>query len=90
MKQHRDYRLLFDQLGIRLMFAITINFYIFLFVAMINQHTVEIIFNHFNEAYIEYIIYISIIPIIIYAMIYETRETRRKRREMRIKRRQNK
>lgn len=76
-------KLLINQLGIRLMFAITINFYIFLFVAMTNKHSVEVIFNHFNEAIIEYVIYISILPIIIYAVYYEIKETRKRRKEWR-------
>lgn len=62
------------------MLAITINFYIFLFVAMMNNHTVEVIFNHFNEAIIEYVIYIAILPIIIYSVYYEIRETRRRKK----------
>lgn len=76
----RSLSLIINQLGIRLMFAITINFYIFLFVAMTNQHTVEVLFNHFNEALIEYVIYFSILPIIIYSVYYEIRETRRRRK----------
>jgi len=76
----RNYPLIFNQLGIRLMLAITINFYIFLFVAMTNHHTVEVLFNHFNEALIEYVIYISILPIIIYSVYYEIRETRRRKK----------
>ena len=78
----RNYPLIINQLGIRLMFAITINFYIILFTAMINQHTVEVLFNHFNEAIIEYILYVAIIPVIIYSMIYEIRETRRKKKHL--------
>ena len=62
------------------MLAITINFYIILVVAMINEHSVEVLFNHFNEAIVEYILYFSILPIIIYSVYYEIRETRRKRK----------
>jgi len=67
-----------NQLGIRLMFAITINFYIFLFVAMYNKHAVTVLFNHFNEALIEYVIYMAILPIIIYSLYYEIMETRKR------------
>ena len=70
--------LIMNQLGIRLMFAITINFYIFLFVAMFNEDAVTVIFNHFNEALIEYVIYIIILPIILYSVYYEWKETKRK------------
>jgi len=76
----RKWSLIINQLGIRLMLAITINFYIFLFVAMTNEHSVEVIFNHFNEAMIEYVLYFAILPIIIYSVYYEIRETRRKRK----------
>jgi len=76
----RSWSLIINQLGIRLMLAITINFYIILVVAMINEHSVEVLFNHFNEAIVEYILYFSILPIIIYSVYYEIRETRRKRK----------
>jgi len=76
----RNWPLIIDQLGIRLMFAITINFYIILFVAMLNEHSVKVLFNHFNEAYIEYAIYFGILPIIGYSMYYEWRETRKKKK----------
>ena len=62
------------------MLAITINFYIILVGAMINEHSVEVLFNHFNEAIIEYIIYFAILPIIIYSVYYEIRETRRRKK----------
>ena len=77
----RNIRLILNQLGIRLMFAITINFYIFLVVAMFNRHAVTIIFNHFNEALIEYFIYFAILPIIIYSVYYEIKETRQRRKK---------
>jgi len=76
----RNWPLIFDQLGIRLMFAITINFYIILVVAMLNEHSVNVLFNHFNEAYIEYTIYFAILPVIGYSIYYEVRETRRKKK----------
>ena len=60
------------------MFAITINFYIFLFVAMFNKHAVTVLFNHFNEALFEYVIYMAILPIIIYSVYYEIMETRKR------------
>ena len=76
----RDIKLIMNQLGIRLMFAITINFYIILFVAMFNKHAVTVLFNHFNEAIFEYVIYIAILPIIVYSVIYELIETRKRRK----------
>jgi len=76
----RKYQVLLNQLGIRLMFAITINFYIFLIVAMFNRHTVIVLFNHFSEAYIEYVIYFSILPVIVYSVFYEIREHSRKKK----------
>jgi len=75
-----DKKLIINQLGIRLMLAITINFYIFLFVAMVNKDIVIIIFNHFGEALFEYFIYIAILPIILYSVYYEWKETRQKKK----------
>jgi len=72
-------KVILNQLGIRLMFAVTINFYIFLIVAMFNSHSVTVLFNHFNEAIYEYIIYFSILPIIVYSVIYEINEHRRRK-----------
>ena len=81
----KKWQVLLNQLGIRLMFAITINFYIFLIVAMFNSHSVEVIFNHYNEAIIEYVLYFSLLPVIIYSVYYEIREHRRKKKERRTK-----
>lgn len=78
----RDIRLILDQLGIRLMLAITINFYIILFIAMFNDGIVQVLFNHFNEAKVEYVMYIGILPIIIYSIYYEIKETRKKKKEL--------
>lgn len=75
-------KLIINQLGIRFMIAITINFYIILIVAMFNSHAVIVLFNHFNEALVEYLMYFSILPIIIYSIIYEIKETRRKKKEL--------
>ena len=74
-----DKKLIINQLGIRLMLAITINFYIFLFIAMFNKDIVTIIFNHFNEALVEYFIYMAILPIILYSVYYEVKETRKRK-----------
>jgi len=78
---NRRTKVILNQLGIRLMFAITINFYIFLVVAMFNSHTVQVIFNHYNEALIEYVIYFSILPVIVYSLIYEIKEHKRNTKE---------
>ena len=80
----KDIKLTLDQLGIRLMFAVTINFYIILFVAMFNDNAVTVLFNHFKEAKIEYGIYIGIFPIIVYSLYYEIQETRKRRKERRL------
>jgi len=69
-------------MGIRLMYAIVVNFYIILIVAMIGDHTVEVIFNHYNEAYIEYIIYIIIFPIMTFTIISDTKTRRRRKKQM--------
>jgi len=72
-------------LGDRLSFAIVLNFYIWLFVAMLNGHQVAIYFNHFGEAILEYIIYISIFPIIVYALYVDIKNFRKKIKGKRIK-----
>jgi len=72
----------FEALGIRLMYAVVINFYIIIVVAMIGDHTVEVIFNHYNEAHIEYIIYIIIFPIMTYALLSDIKKRRRRKRQM--------
>jgi hypothetical protein len=71
-----------DVIGIRLMYAIVINFYIILIVAMFGDHTVEVIFNHYNEAYIEYIIYIIIFPIMTYSLLCDIKRRRRRKKQM--------
>lgn len=76
------HKLIINQLGIRLMFAVTLNFYIILIAAMFNEHSIKVLFNHFNEAIFEYIIYFAILPVIVYSMIYEIKETRKRKREM--------
>jgi len=76
----RNLPLILDQLGIRLMFAITINFYIWLFVAMLHGGEVTVYFNHFGEALIEYIIYFIILPVMVYSIYYELRETKRRKK----------
>lgn len=49
---------------------------------MIGDHTVEVIFNHFNEAYIEYIIYIIIFPIMTFAITSDIKKRRRRKKQM--------
>jgi len=68
-------------LGDRLSFAIVINFYVWLFVAMFHGGEVTVYFNFYGEATLEYIIYIIIFPIMAYAMWYDIKEFRRKRHE---------
>jgi len=61
-------------LAIRLMFAISINFYIWLFVAMANGNEVTIYFDHFGEAAFELIMYLGLFPIILYGFYLEIKE----------------
>ena len=68
-------------LGDRLSFAIVINFYIWLFVAMIEGGQVTVYFNHFGEALLEYIVYIIIFPIMLYALWVDVKEFSRKRHD---------
>jgi len=63
-------------LGDRLSFAIVINFYIWLFVAILNGGKVTVYFNHFGEAVIEYIVYLIIFPIMVYALWYDIKKFR--------------
>jgi len=68
-------------LGVRLMFAVTINFYIWLFVALgTNGKSVTVYFNHFGEAYWEFAIYLIVLPVILYSMFREYMEYRRKKK----------
>jgi len=67
-------------LGDRLSFVIVINFYIWLFVAMIEGGQVTVYFNHFGEALLEYIVYIIIFPIMLYALIWDLKVSKRKRK----------
>jgi len=75
----RNWPLITNQLGIRLMFAITINFYIWLFVAMLHGGEVTVYFNHFGEAVLEYIIYLIILPVMVYSIYYELKETKKRK-----------
>jgi len=68
-------------LGDRLSFAIVINFYIWLFVAMLHGGEVTVYFNFYGEALFEYAIYMIIFPIMLYALWCDIKEFRRKRHE---------
>jgi hypothetical protein len=68
--------------GVILMFMITINFYIILFVAMMHNGTAFVHFNHFNEGLIEYIIYMILLPIIIVSFVLNLRTYKRRRYEV--------
>ena len=59
--------------GIIFSFFITANFYVIVFVAMLNDHAVTVYFNHFREATIEYILYLLLIPILLYSFGCEIR-----------------
>jgi len=70
-------------LAIRLMFAVTINFYIWLFVAMTNGNEVTIYFDHFGEASFELVMYLVLLPIILYGFFLELKEHHRKKKAIR-------
>ena len=69
-------------LGARLSFAIAINFYLWLFVAMTNDNEVTIYFNHFNEAGVEIVMYLALLPIILYGFYLELKEHHKKKKAM--------
>ena len=69
-------------------YAITINFYVWLFVAMFSNNQVTVYFNHFNEALLEYIIYIILLPIMTYSTFINLRTYRRRKHESRTNRKQ--
>jgi len=71
---------LIKTLSIRLMFAITINFYIWLFVAITNDNEVTIYFNHFGEAFPELLMYLVLLPIILYGFYLELKEHHKKKK----------
>ena len=73
-------------IGDRLSYAIVINFYIWLFVAMMNGGQVTVYFNFYNEAIAEYIIYMIILPIISYSFIKDIITFRKRRKEWKKKR----
>jgi hypothetical protein len=77
-KMHKK---LIKKIGSRMMFFITLNFYIILIVAMQNNGSVYVLFNHFNEAKIEYVMYGIILPFIFYSFIVDILEERRRRKE---------
>jgi len=54
-------------------FYITINYYIFMFVAMLTNDVTVVHWNHFQEASIEYIVYLLLLPVIIYGTISQVR-----------------
>jgi len=60
------------------MLMITVNFYIFLAVAMMNDGVVTVYFNHFNEGLIEYIIYSLMLPIILYSSYLHIKSYKKK------------
>jgi len=66
-------------LGDTLSFAVVINFYIWLLVAMFNDGIVNVQFNHFNEALLEYIVYIIILPIITYSVIVDVKAYKKRK-----------
>jgi len=63
------------------MLMITINFYIFLYVAMLNDGVVVVYFNHFGEGITEYIIYTLLLPMIILSSILHIKSFRKTKKE---------
>ena len=84
-----DRKTLMKKLGHRLTFFITINFYIIVVVAMLNNGSVKVLFNHFNEAKVEYVMYGVMFPIILYSFISDVLEERKKRKERRLQNENN-
>ena len=78
---NEKHRALCRKIGSRMMFFITINFYIILLVAMQNDGSVYVLFNHFNEAKVEYVMYGIILPFVFYSFIVDILEERRRRKE---------
>ena len=75
---------LFRKVGARMMFFITINFYIIVLFAMLGDDTVYVLFNHFNEAKIEYVMYAIILPFVCYSFLADIIGERRLRRRVRM------
>ena len=68
--------------GVIIMFYIVINFYWFLFVAMLDGGgVVTIYFNHLNEGLIELIMYIMLIPLIVASFVLEIKQYSVERRK---------
>lgn len=70
--------------GIIFMVAIVINFYIILLFAVLYNGSVNVHFNHFNEAHIEYIVYALILPIIVYSCYTHVQAFRSNRRRKKV------
>ena len=68
-------------IGDTLSYAIVINFYIWLLVAMLSDGVVKVYFNFYGEGLVEYLIYITIFPIITYSVFIDIRAYRRKKKE---------
>ena len=81
MMQKEKTNLTVKSLGNAFSFAVVINFYIWLFFAIMQDGEVTVQFNFFGEALIEYIIYIVIFPIIAYAFWYDLKKYRKEHRE---------
>jgi len=80
-----NWKHLIKVLGDAFSYAIVLNFYIWLVVAMFSGGVVNVLFNHYNEALLEYIVYIIIFPIITYSVIVDMREYRRRKHGKRSK-----
>jgi len=81
MIQKEKTKLTIKSLGNAFSFAVVINFYIWLFFAIMQEGEVTVQFNFFGEALIEYIIYIVIFPIIAYAFWWDLKNYKIKHRE---------
>lgn len=74
-------KLTMKTLGNAFSFAVVINFYIWLFFAIMQDGKVTIQFNFFGEALIEYIIYAIILPVIAYAFWWDLKKYKDAHRE---------
>lgn len=74
--------------GTIITFVITINFYIFLLVAMTHDDIVVVYFNHFGEGLLEYVVYLLLLPVIMASFCLHLKEYRREMKdEKRIRKR---
>jgi len=68
--------------GVIFMFMIVVNFYIILFVAMMNDGVVVVYFNHFGEGIFEYVMYMLLLPLLVISFILNFIEYRKRKEDI--------